>query len=45
MLRLPDQSAPAVLQAVTTLLAQHHLDRFAGTISVAQRGLLRIRRP
>ena len=45
VLRLPDQSAPAVLQAVTTLLARHHLDRLAGTVSVAQRGLLRIRRP
>lgn len=42
VLRLEEQSAPAVRGSVQALLYSHNLDSLAGTVSVAQRGLLRI---
>lgn len=43
VLRLTDESAAAVRQAVTELLAHHRLDDLAGTVTVLQHGRLRIR--
>jgi predicted nuclease of predicted toxin-antitoxin system len=43
VLRLRDQAAPSVRAAVEELLAAHDLESLAGTITVAQHGMLRIR--
>jgi len=43
VLRLADQSAAAVTQAVTDLASFAELSTLAGAIAVLQRGLLRIR--
>lgn len=45
VLRLTDQSAPAVGKAVSDLAALTNTDGLAGAVSVLQRGLLRIRHP
>ena len=45
VLRLTDQSAPAVGKAVSDLAALTNADGLAGAVSVLQRGLLRIRHP
>jgi predicted nuclease of predicted toxin-antitoxin system len=45
VLRPADQSAPSVAALLSRLLASEDLDALAGTIAVAQPGLLRIRRP
>jgi predicted nuclease of predicted toxin-antitoxin system len=45
VLRLTDQSAPAVGKAVSDLAALTNADSLAGAVSVLQRGLLRIRHP
>ena len=45
VLRPPDQSATTVAAALAELIAGQDLHALAGTITVAQRGLLRIRRP
>jgi predicted nuclease of predicted toxin-antitoxin system len=45
VLRLTDQSAPAVGEAVRDLAALTNADGLAGALSVLQRGLLRIRHP
>jgi len=45
VLRLPDESSPAVCQAVTDLLANHRLEDLAGTVTVLHHGRLRIRLP
>jgi len=45
VLRLPDQSAPAVTHAVTDLAALADPASLSGADSVLQHGLLRIRRP
>ncbi|ABW15662.1 hypothetical protein BBK14_15350 [Parafrankia soli] len=42
--RLDDQSARAVIAAVEDLVTQHDLTDLAGAVTVAHRGLLRIRR-
>ena len=45
VLRPPDQSATTVAAALAEVLARHDLTTLAGTITIVQRGLLRIRRP
>jgi predicted nuclease of predicted toxin-antitoxin system len=45
VLRLSDQSAPAVREAVTELANWAELEALAGAVAVLQRGVLRIRRP
>jgi hypothetical protein len=45
VLRLTDQSAAAVSNAVSDLAALTNADGLAGAVSVLQRGLLRIRHP
>jgi predicted nuclease of predicted toxin-antitoxin system len=45
VLRLTDQSAPAVAKAVSDLAAMADLGNLAGAVTVMQRGLLRIRHP
>jgi predicted nuclease of predicted toxin-antitoxin system len=45
VLRPPDQSATTVAAALAELIAGQDLHALDGTITVAQRGLLRIRRP
>ncbi|WP_322753077.1 DUF5615 family PIN-like protein [Frankia sp. Cas3] len=42
--RLDDQSARAVMAAVDDLVTHHDLADLVGAVTVAQRGLLRIRR-
>jgi hypothetical protein len=44
VLRLPDQSAPAVTEAISELADGAELEALAGAVSVLQHGLLRIRR-
>jgi hypothetical protein len=43
-LRPSDQSAQTVAAALAEVVAGHNLTTLAGTVTVAQRGLLRIRR-
>ena len=45
VLRLTDQSAAAVSQAISDLTALTNLESLAGAVAVLQRGLLRIRHP
>ncbi len=45
VLRPADQSVPTVVAALAELIAGHDLTALTGTIAIAQRGLLRIRRP
>jgi predicted nuclease of predicted toxin-antitoxin system len=45
VLRLDDQSAPAVREAVAQLANWADLEVLAGAVAVLQRGVLRIRRP
>lgn len=45
VLRLTDQSAASLRQAVEELLANHNLDALHGCVAVLQQGLLRIRHP
>lgn len=45
VLRLADESAAAVRQAVTGLLAHHRLDDLTGAVTVLHHGRLRIRLP
>jgi predicted nuclease of predicted toxin-antitoxin system len=45
VLRPTDQSVPTVTAALAELIAGHDLTALTGTIAIAQRGLLRIRRP
>ncbi len=45
MLRLTDQSAPAVDNAITELANWAGLKALAGAVAVLQRGMLRIRHP
>jgi predicted nuclease of predicted toxin-antitoxin system len=45
VLRLTDQSAPAVTGAVAELANWDGLEALAGAVAVLQRGMLRIRRP
>ena len=45
VLRPSDQSARTVAAALAEVVAGHDLTTLAGTVTVAQRGLLRIRRP
>jgi len=45
VLRLTDQSATAVSEAVSDLAALTNADGLAGAVSVLQHGLLRIRHP
>ncbi len=45
MLRPANQSVPTVVAALAELIAGHDLTTLTGTIAIAQRGLLRIRRP
>jgi predicted nuclease of predicted toxin-antitoxin system len=44
VLRPSDQSARTVAAALAAVVASHDLTTLAGTVTVAQRGLLRIRR-
>ncbi len=44
VLRLQDESAPAVLRAIRRLIAQHDLEDLAGTIAIVEPARLRIRR-
>jgi predicted nuclease of predicted toxin-antitoxin system len=44
VLRLSDQSAPAVTEAISELADGAELEALAGAVSVLQHGLLRIRR-
>jgi hypothetical protein len=44
VLRPSDQSPPTVAAALAEVVAGHDLTMLAGTVTVAQRGLLRIRR-
>ena len=44
VLRPSDQSPPTVAAALAEVVAGHDLTMLAGTVAVAQRGLLRIRR-
>lgn len=44
VLRLPDQSAPAVIGAVRRLMARHDLQDLSGTIAIVEPVRLRIRR-
>jgi predicted nuclease of predicted toxin-antitoxin system len=45
VLRLTDQSAPAVGDAIAVLANWDGLEALAGNVAVLQRGMLRIRRP
>ena len=45
VLRLTDQSAPAVDEAITELANLPGLKALAGSVAVLQRGMLRIRHP
>jgi predicted nuclease of predicted toxin-antitoxin system len=45
VLRLADQSAPTVIDAITDLASSADLEALAGAVAVLQRGLLRIRHP
>jgi predicted nuclease of predicted toxin-antitoxin system len=45
VLRPPDQSAPTVTSMLAGLVAAHDLTTLAGAITIAQRDLLRVRRP
>ncbi len=45
VLRLTDESAVAVREAVSELLAHHRLEDLAGTVTVLHHGRLRIRLP
>jgi predicted nuclease of predicted toxin-antitoxin system len=45
VLRLTDQSAPAVSDAITELANSADLEALTGAVAVLQRGVLRIRRP
>jgi predicted nuclease of predicted toxin-antitoxin system len=45
VLRLTDQSAPAVREAIAELANWAELEALAGAVAVVQRGVLRIRRP
>jgi len=45
VLRLTDQSAPAVNDAITELANLAGLEALAGAVAVLQRGMLRIRHP
>lgn len=45
VLRLPEQSASTVCAHLTSLVTSHDLDALAGAVTVAQSGLLRVRRP
>jgi hypothetical protein len=45
VLRLTDQSALAVGEAITELVNWAELEALAGAVAVLQRGVLRIRRP
>ena len=45
VLRLTDQSAPAVRNAITELSNWEGLEALTGAVAVLQRGMLRIRRP
>jgi predicted nuclease of predicted toxin-antitoxin system len=45
VLRLTDQSAVAVVKAVSDLAAVTNAESLAGAVAVLQRGLLRIRHP
>jgi predicted nuclease of predicted toxin-antitoxin system len=45
VLRLADESAVAVRQAMTELLAHHRLEDLAGAVTVLHHGRLRIRLP
>ena len=44
VLRLPDESASAVVRAMQRLMAQHDLKDLAGTIAIVEPARLRIRR-
>lgn len=44
VLRLPDESAAAVVRAIQRLLDQHDLEDLAGTITIVEPARLRIRR-
>ena len=45
VLRLADQSAPTVIDAIADLANSTDLEALAGAVAVLQRGLLRIRHP
>ncbi|HEY1344811.1 MAG TPA: DUF5615 family PIN-like protein [Streptosporangiaceae bacterium] len=45
VLRLTDQSAPAVSEAISELANWAEIEALAGAVAVLQRGALRIRRP
>lgn len=45
VLRLADESTPAIRQALTELLAHHRLDDLASAVTVLHHGRLRIRLP
>ena len=45
VLRLADESAVAIRQAITEVLAHHRLDDLAGAVTVLHHGRLRIRLP
>ena len=45
VLRVSDQSAASVRTALASVLASHDLETLGGANAVAQRGLLRVRRP
>jgi predicted nuclease of predicted toxin-antitoxin system len=45
VLRVSDQSAGSVRAALAAVLASHDLETLSGANAVAQRGLLRVRRP
>jgi len=45
VLRPADQSVPTVVAALAEVVTGHDLTTLTGTIAIAQRGLLRIRRP
>lgn len=44
VLRLTEQSAESVRVHLASLVASHDLDTLAGAVTVAQSGLLRVRR-
>lgn len=44
VLRLPDQSAPAIRSTLEELLAAHDLEALRRTVTVVERGLLRVGR-
>jgi hypothetical protein len=45
VLRPPDQSAETVAAALAEMVAAHDLTTLTGTVTIAQRGLLRIPHP